>query len=335
MNLPEIDIWEEGIYQLEQTDLVLAGPSPLQGGAGISNLQAEQLARRTLYLLNRLGRFEDIHAVNLNSTTPVVLQAENMLRKHVVVSPVTVLTSYNVSLQGAADMLSGTVLSLSVSALPSTFGRCVKFIAPTGYTFGHRGTSVMEFSTLYLYTGESVQMVKHGSMLIVTSIQAGVFNVGEILHSYKPPIMAVEARGQLVDRAVYPRLWAWLQSSGGAPVVSEATYLANQLNYSGVFTSGNNTTNFRLPDLRSVFIRGLDNGRGLDIGRPYANGGGYEADEFKNHSHGYDPGDNNGVSDDANDRNVMVPGAQNRQTQSVGGAETRPKNVGYTAYIKY
>ena len=37
-----------------------------------------------------------------------------------------------------------------------------------------------------------------------------------------------------------------------------------------------------LPDLRGVFLRGLDDGRGLDSGRTL---GSYQADEFKSHSH--------------------------------------------------
>lgn len=43
-NLTETPIWEEGIYQLETLDLVEGGPE------GIDNLQAKQLANRTVFL---------------------------------------------------------------------------------------------------------------------------------------------------------------------------------------------------------------------------------------------------------------------------------------------
>lgn len=43
-NLPEQSSWTPGIYQLEETDLLEAGPG------GIDNLQSTQLADRTLYL---------------------------------------------------------------------------------------------------------------------------------------------------------------------------------------------------------------------------------------------------------------------------------------------
>lgn len=47
MNLTEEATWEEGIYQLELSD-------PVEGGEdGIANLQAQQLANRTLYLKNK------------------------------------------------------------------------------------------------------------------------------------------------------------------------------------------------------------------------------------------------------------------------------------------
>ncbi len=62
-NLPETPLtWESGIYQLEVTDKVDAGI----GGAGLSNLQAKQLANRTSFLKNKI-RF------NQDFSTPVVV----------------------------------------------------------------------------------------------------------------------------------------------------------------------------------------------------------------------------------------------------------------------
>ena len=47
-NVKEIDKWEPGIYQLETTDPVMGGED------GIDNLQAKQLANRTLYLKKQI-----------------------------------------------------------------------------------------------------------------------------------------------------------------------------------------------------------------------------------------------------------------------------------------
>ena len=50
--LPEKSIWEDGIYQLETSDPVLAGPD------GIDNLQGKQLANRTVHLRDRIAKLE-------------------------------------------------------------------------------------------------------------------------------------------------------------------------------------------------------------------------------------------------------------------------------------
>lgn len=49
-NLQETESWEAGIYQLEMTDPVVAGPPSLAQGEGFANVQALQLANRTLWL---------------------------------------------------------------------------------------------------------------------------------------------------------------------------------------------------------------------------------------------------------------------------------------------
>ncbi|MGY4171607.1 hypothetical protein [Bradyrhizobium sp. USDA 4529] len=66
--------------------------------------------------------------------------------------------------------------------------------------------------------------------------------------------------GSLVPRASYPRLWEYAQASGN--LVTEAQWSAN----TGAFSSGDLTTTFRLPDSRGEFIRGWDDGRGVDVG---------------------------------------------------------------------
>lgn len=59
-NLIERDKWEPGVYQLETTDPVMGGPD------GIDNLQAKQLANRTLYLKKQIE-----HTQNSIPTVPV------------------------------------------------------------------------------------------------------------------------------------------------------------------------------------------------------------------------------------------------------------------------
>lgn len=52
-DLPEVNEWPEGIYQLETSDPVLGGPE------GIDNLQAKQLANRTKWLKDQLAKIVD------------------------------------------------------------------------------------------------------------------------------------------------------------------------------------------------------------------------------------------------------------------------------------
>ena len=56
--------------------------------------------------------------------------------------------------------------------------------------------------------------------------------------------------GQILNRSDYPALWAFV-SSGGYPMVSEADWLATPTKRAS-FSSGNGSTNFRMPDLNGV-----------------------------------------------------------------------------------
>ncbi|MEJ1390130.1 MAG: phage tail protein [Candidatus Sedimenticola sp. (ex Thyasira tokunagai)] len=56
-DLPEVDQWDDAIYQLEITDAVLGGVD------GPDNIQAKQLANRTLYLKNLIENINTAEAV--------------------------------------------------------------------------------------------------------------------------------------------------------------------------------------------------------------------------------------------------------------------------------
>ena len=116
------------------------------------------------------------------------------------------------------------------------------------------------------------------------------------------------------------------------------------------FGKGDGKTTFNLPDLRSEFIRGLDEGRGVDNDRVFGSG---QQDAIKKHDHavlsypfrsntsGYVlPAEQDGV----NVYSGKMPGesikAGSKCTNEVatsldGDKETRPRNVALLACIKY
>jgi phage-related tail fiber protein len=84
-----------------------------------------------------------------------------------------------------------------------------------------------------------------------------------------------------------------------------------------------------VPDLRGEFIRGWDNGRGVDAGRIL---GSAQDDEFKAHNH---PGSSVAKQGGA----VRVaPGSSDSYGSGIiasdGGVETRPRNVALMYIIK-
>ena len=74
----------------------------------------------------------------------------------------------------------------------------------------------------------------------------------------------------------------YLECNGAA--VSRTTYSALFALIGEYYGAGNGSTTFNLPDLRGEFIRGFDNGRGVDSGRSI---GTLQTADNNSHSHGY------------------------------------------------
>ena len=136
-------------------------------------------------------------------------------------------------------------------------------------------------------------------------------------------------------------------------LVGKDQYPALYLALGGVSSPyGQNSASFNLPDLRGYFVRGADNGAGVDPGRV---AGTYQADAFKSHQHDYD--DLYGLQDDQGpavidrngdrlykysswgddrDNDSGNPAYFYSRTAAAGTeSETRPKNLALLAIIKY
>lgn len=122
----------------------------------------------------------------------------------------------------------------------------------------------------------------------------------------------------------------WLKCAGQA--VSRATYGALFAYIGTTYGAGDGSTTFNVPDMRGEFIRGLDDGRGVDVGRVI---GTAQGDNFKSHTHQV-WGDNKS-NFDGSGRFPTVGGAGFEgwvETEGAGGNETRPRNVALLYCIK-
>ena len=162
----------------------------------------------------------------------------------------------------------------------------------------------------------------------LTGIQAVPVGALVMLLGSVAPTGYLKANGALISRTTYSALWAYAQASGR--VVTDAAWSGGD---TGTFSSGDGSTTFRLPDLRGEFLRGWDDGRGVDSARTIAS---RQADEFRAHAH---------ILPNANIAGARFGGGpygppyeatgQSTATSSAGGGETRPRNVSTLICIKF
>lgn len=139
----------------------------------------------------------------------------------------------------------------------------------------------------------------------------------------------------------------WLKANGAA--VSRTTYAALFAVLGTTFGAGDGSTTFNLPDLRGEFLRGWDDGRGVDSGRAI---GSAQAQDYLSHSHSInDPGHTHQAGPFVPAGQSSVGGGGNISSGTIslttsssntgitinnnGGAETRPRNIALLAIIKY
>ena len=122
----------------------------------------------------------------------------------------------------------------------------------------------------------------------------------------------IKANGALVSRTLYAGLFDAIGTTYGA---------------------GDGATTFALPDLRGEFLRGLDDGRGVDSGRGI---GTAQASQMQSHTHSVGIGPQNSGST-ASHQSFAT--GTSTATSAAGGttnsSENRPRNVAMLACIKF
>lgn len=125
-----------------------------------------------------------------------------------------------------------------------------------------------------------------------------------------------------------PGTGGWLECNG-ASFVTTGIY-ANLYAKIGITYGGTVNVSFQVPDLRGEFIRGWDDGRGVDTGRTF---GSWQVDAFKSHTHTYT------VSYTTAPQSGNSTPCQYQQhtssTGATGDVETRPRNVALLPCIRY
>lgn len=114
--------------------------------------------------------------------------------------------------------------------------------------------------------------------------------------------------------------------------LSRTTYASLFAAIGTIYGAGDGTTTFKIPDLRGEFIRGWDNGRGIDPSRGI---GTFQADELKSHNHTYVRTNYTTSATDWQFAGSYSLSQDTTDTSSTGGSETRPRNVAMMYCIKY
>ena len=121
----------------------------------------------------------------------------------------------------------------------------------------------------------------------------------------------------------------YLECNGAA--VSRTTYSALFAVIGTTFGAGNGSTTFNLPDLRGEFVRGWDNGRGVDSGRTI---GSAQGSQLGQHSHTYTYPINGGSGQPGGTGGSSTTGTTGAAGGTTNASETRPRNVALMYCIK-
>lgn len=254
--------------------------------------------------------------------------------------------SKKINISDVQDVLNSTATDKPLSA---NQGRILKeFIENITLILSSDDTDLDELQEIINFMKQS----KSALDTLITGIEANYYTKEQINNLNIVPVSTVlpfattnipdgflECNGAAISRTAYSKLFAAIGAT---------------------FGSGDGSTTFNIPDLRGEFIRGWDNGRGLDIGRTL---GSKQTDELKSHAHtgtavndgahshvvahgaagSYDYGVNIPNSEGFNDTgrnsyvNTNTAGAHTHSLtiNNTGGIETRPRNIALMYCIKY
>lgn len=137
-------------------------------------------------------------------------------------------------------------------------------------------------------------------------------------------------RANADTEALFALLWAL--NATDSPILTSAGAGSTR----GASAAADFAANKRLtiPDARAMFLRGLDDGRGVDTSRRL---GSYAVDTYESHTHSVNPPTASGEAGQFGTTTGTIGGGESitpYNTAASGGTETAPKNIAALAVIK-
>ncbi|MEO6550617.1 MAG: hypothetical protein ABIN94_21605 [Ferruginibacter sp.] len=209
----------------------------------------------------------------------------------------------------------------------------VKILLPGTDRIRYNGFMVANdlFAEFWVSKGEHLLIRKYdNNYWEVIGDYKGV-HVGErYAAGYKSMPGTLPEDGGEVDGNEYSRLWWWILN-----VLPSTHYMVDEAGAyvqarTGQFIIKPGAKKIVMPQMQGISEKGmLDfNNYGADPKRPYDFPGGWQDQEVGPHKHPFDPGDQQGVSDNADDRTVMVPGTTAKETGWNDGTNNTVENSG-------
>ncbi len=232
-NLPETPQWEDGIYQIEVSDPVLGGPD------GISNRQAKQLASRTSYLKQQVEKGGSDLAKHIAAADPHT-QYATKASPTFTGTPTAPTPAAN---DNSKKLVTTEFVARAIAALAGTAPETLDTLKELADALGNDPN----FATTVL-NKLAEKLAKDQNGADIPDKAAFLQNLGLGEGSALPVGVPVPWPSPTPPTG-------WLKCNGAAFSAEEYPELAKAY-----------PTN-KLPDLRGEFIRGWDDGRGVDAGR--------------------------------------------------------------------
>ncbi|HFP2413457.1 TPA: phage tail protein [Escherichia coli] len=318
-NLPETPQWESGIYQIEVSDPVLGGPD------GISNRQAKQLASRTSYLKQKVEKSGTDLAAHIAAVDPHTQYATKASPTFTGTPTAPTPANGDNSKKLATTEFVAKALAALAGSAPETLDT-LKELADALGNDPNFATTVLNKLAEKLAKDQNGADIPEPA-LFVKNLGLGegsALPVGVPVPwpSATPPAGWLKCNGAAFSSEMYPKL--------------AKAYPAN-----------------KLPDLRGEFIRGWDDGRGIDAARALLS---IQNGMLEKHRHivvandGYDTKDEWELAtifkktytqgrglDATNTGGSLIPSPTLHSRGSIGntgGSETRPRNIAFNYIVR-